>query len=286
MNFLRSKFFIICIAIALVLVLVPTILAATGRTDVLRSAAVTVAKPFSWCATQVAEAVNGFTAIFTDYDDLKAENERLKDELESLKNEPYDAQVIQNENTWLKQYLNFHNDHPEFTLTDARIISRESGNFSTVLTLDRGKAHGIKTNMPIIAPNGLFGYVSEVGLDWCRVRTVVETASAVGAYTDRTGATGVVEGDLELRSGGKCRMTYIEADSDIRVGDRVYTSGDGSIYPAGLLLGTISAIEADEASRTLVAEITPAVDFNAIGELEKLAIINGYAGYEEGGSKK
>ena len=143
--------------------------------------------------------------------------------------------------------------------------------------------------MPVVAPEGLFGYVSEVGLDWCRVRTVVETASSVGAYTDRTGATGVVEGDLELRSGGKCRMTYIEADADIRVGDKVYTSGDGSIYPSGLLLGTISAIEADEASRTLIAEITPSVDFNMLDDLDKLAVINGYEGDAEttkGGAKK
>ncbi len=286
MKFLRSKFFIVCAAIALVLVLVPTVLAAAGRTDILRSAAVTVAKPFSWCATQVAEAVNGFTSIFTDYDDLKAENERLKGELESLRDAPYDAEVVQNENDWLKQYLNFNTEHPEFLLTDARIIARESGNFSTVITLDRGKVHGIKTNMPVIAPEGLFGYVSEVGLDWCRVRTVVETASSVGAYTDRTGATGVVEGDLELRSGGKCRMTYIEADADIRVGDRVYTSGEGSIYPSGLLLGTISSIEADEASRTLIAEITPAVDFTAAHDVDKLVIICGYAGYEEDGDDK
>ena len=166
MKFLRSKALFACVAIALALVLIPTVLAATGRTDILRSAAVTVAKPFSWCATQVAEAVNGFTSIFTDYDSLKAENEQLKSELESLKNEPYNAEVVQNENEWLKQYLNFHTEHPEFTLTDARIIARESGNFSTILTLDRGKAHGITANMPVIAPNGLFGYVSEVGLDW------------------------------------------------------------------------------------------------------------------------
>ena len=286
MKFIKTKAFIICAAIALVLVLIPTVLSAAGRTDILRSAAVTVAKPFSWCATQVAEAVNGFTSIFTDYDELKAENEKLKEELESLRDAPYNAEVVQNENEWLKQYLNFNNEHPEFVLTDARIIARESGNFATVLTLNRGKAHGIKKNMPVIAPEGLFGYVSEVGIDWCRVRTVVETASSVGVYTDRTGATGVVEGDLELRDGGKCRMTYIEADADIRVGDKVYTSGEGSIYPSGLLLGTISAIEADEASRTLVAEITPAVDFTDINDAEKLVIICGYVGYEEDGDDK
>ena len=276
MKWIRSKFFIICVSVALVLVLVPSIFAAAGRTDLLRSALVTVTKPFSWCGTKVADAFNGFTDIFSDYDRLKEENAALREELESLKNEDHRAEVVQNENDWLKGYLNFHNEHPEYILTDARIIARESGNYATVLTLDRGTVHGIKTEMPVICAGGLFGYVSEAGLDWCRVVTVIETASSVGVYTDRTGALGVVEGDPALRGGGNCRMTYIEADADIRVGDLVYTSGSGSMYPAGLLIGKIVSIEADESTRTLIAEVEPAVDFSAIGDLSRLMIICGY----------
>ena len=74
-------------------------------------------------------------------------------------------------------------------------------------------------------------------------------------------------------------MTYIEANADIRVGDKVYTSGEGSIYPAGLLIGTVTAIEADEASRTLIAEITPSVDFNSSDSFDKLMVVCGYEGY-------
>lgn len=276
MKWIRSKFFIICVSVALVLVLVPSLFAAAGRTDLLRSALVTVTKPFSFCGTKIADAFNGFTDIFTDYDRLKEENQALREELDALKNEEHRNEVVQNENDWLKGYLNFHNEHPDYILTDARIIARESGNYATVLTLDRGTVHGIKVEMPVICEGGLFGYVSEAGLDWCRVVTVIETASSVGVYTDRTGALGVVEGDPALRGGGNCRMTYIEADADIRVGDLVYTSGSGSMYPAGLLLGKIVSIEADESTRTLVAEVEPAVDFTAIGDLSRLMIICGY----------
>ena len=129
------------------------------------------------------------------------------------------------------------------------------------------------------------GYVSEAGLDWCRVVTVVETASSVGVYTDRTGAVGVAEGDPSLRNGGNCRMTYINADADIRVGDLVYTSGSGSMYPSGLLLGTIVSIEADEGTRTLNAEIKPTVDFTSIDRIDRLVIICGYENATGGGKK-
>ena len=285
MKIFRSKFLIVCIAVLLVLVLVPSVLAAIGRTDLLRSALVTVSKPFSLAGTRIANAVNGFTDIFTDYDRLKAENEALRAELDELRSQEHNAEVIQNENEWLKGYLQFHNDHPDYLLTDARIIAREAGNYSTVLTLDRGTVHGVKVEMPVIFEGGLFGYVSEAGLDWCRVVTVVETASSVGVYTDRTGASGVAEGDPALRNGGNCRMTYIDADADIRVGDRVYTSGSGSMYPSGLLLGTVAAIEADDATRTLTAEIAPAVDFTAIDSIDRLVIICGYKS-ASGGAKK
>ena len=285
MKFFRSKFFIVCLAITLVLVLVPSAFAAFGRTDLLRSALVTVAKPFSIAGSKVADAVNGFTDIFTDYDRLKEENAALRAELEELRSQEHNAEVVQNENEWLKGYLQFHNEHPDYILTDARIIAREAGNYATVLTLDRGTVHGVKAEMPVIFEGGLFGYVSEAGLDWCRVVTVVETASSVGVYTDRTGAVGVAEGDPSLRNGGNCRMTYISADADIRVGDRVYTSGSGSMYPAGLLLGTVTAIEADDATRTLCAEIKPAVDFQSLDRIDRLVIVCGYEN-ASGGQKK
>lgn len=282
MKFFRSRFFVVCLAVLLVLVLVPSVFAAMGRTDLLRSALVTISKPFSLAGSAVADAVNGFTDVFTDYDRLKEENAALRAELDELRRVEHDTEVVQNENEWLKGYLQFHNEHPDYLLTDARIIAREAGNYSTVLTLDRGTVHGVKAEMPVILEGGLFGYVSEAGLDWCRVVTVVETASSVGVYTARTGAVGVAEG---TRDGGNCRMTYIQADADIRVGDLVYTSGSGSMYPSGLLLGTIVSIEADEATRTLVAEIQPAVDFTALDRVERLVIICGYEG-KTGGTKK
>ena len=283
MKFLRSRFFLICICVMLVLALIPAAFAALGQTDLLRSALVTITKPFSICATKAADAINGFTDIFTDYDRLKEENAALRQEVEALKSAPHDTEILQNENEWLKEYLNFHSAHPDYSLTDAHVIARESGNYATVLTLDRGTVHGVKANMPVILDEGLFGYVSEAGLDWCRVLTVVETASSVGVRTERGLADGVAEGDPMLRGGGNCYMTYIDPEADIRIGDKVYTrGGNGSMYPAGLLLGTIVSIEADEATRTLRAEIAPAVDFTQIDKVDRLMII---CGYDKGGTK-
>ena len=213
--------------------------------------------------------------MFTDYERLAKENEELREQIESMENEKADASALREENEWLKEYLGIRSEHPDFKMTTADIISRESGNYATVLTLNCGTVHGVKKEMPVITADGVFGYVSDVGLDWCKVVSIIETASKVGVYTDRSSVIGTVEGNAQLRESGICTMTY-SAGADVKVGDRVYTSGTGSIYPGGLLLGTVSAIEADEATRTLIAHIQPAIDFTDIDSIGSVMVINGY----------
>ncbi len=277
MKFVKTKFFMISAAIAAVLVLVPAVLAAFGRVDIVQSALKTAAKPFEWCASRAADAVSGFVSVFTDYSELQEENESLRAEIEAIEDEKAENAALSEENAWLREFLDIKNQHPTFELTDATVISHEAGNYYSVLTLNRGSVHGIKRNMPVITPDGVLGYVSETGLDWCKVVSIIESDSRVGAYTDRSRAIGTLEGDPTLRTEGKCLISY-ETDADIRVGDRVYTGGTGNIYPDGLLLGRIVAIEADEATRKLVATVEPAVDFSALESLGRVMVIRGYAG--------
>jgi rod shape-determining protein MreC len=278
MKFLKSKVFIICAIAVALLIIVTALLSAVGFGGPVRSVLKTTARPFEWMGSRAADALNGFVSVFRDHERLVEENEALKEQIRALENEKYDTELLQKENAWLKEYLNVASKHPNFELADARVISRESGNYSTILTLDRGKIHGVKKNMPVITEDGVFGYVKETGLDWCKVVSIVETGSAVGAYTDRTGAQGIVQGDIHLRAEGTCVMQYTK-DADIRIGDRVLTAGGAeSIYPTGLLIGEIVSIKAEEAG--LMVEIQPSVDFTDIDALSRMMVICGYKGAE------
>ena len=276
MKFLKSKAFIICAIVVALLIIVTALLSAVGFGGPIRSVLKTAAHPFEWVGSRAADALNGFVSVFRDHERLVEENALLKEQIRDMENEKYDTELLQKENAWLKEYLRVASDHPNFALADARVVSRESGNYSTVLTLDRGTVHGVKKNMPVMTEDGVFGYVKEAGLDWCKVVSIVETASAVGAYTERTGAQGIVQGDVNLRAGGTCVMQYTK-DADIRNGDRVLTAGGPeSIYPAGLLIGEIVSIKAGEAG--LIVEIQPAVDFTNIDSITHMMVICGYEG--------
>ena len=277
MRFLKSKFFIISITVALVISIVTSLLSMFGYSGIIRGTIKTIATPFEWCGTTVANAVNGFVEVFAEYDELKKENEELRTQISEKEGEEYELSVLKEQNDWLKSYLDIKSYIPELATTDVTVIARESGNYSTVLTINKGNVHGIKKNMPVITPEGTFGYVSECGLDWAKVVSIIETSSAVSVYTERTATTGVVEGDTALREKGYCVMTYISSNSDIKVGDRIFTSGNGGIYPAGLLIGEVIELSADETTRTLRAVIKPSVDFENSELITRLLVITGYA---------
>ena len=132
--------------------------------------------------------------------------------------------------------------------------------------------------MPVLADEGLLGYVIELGLDWCKVSAITETSSSIGVYTDRTGVLGVVEGNSELRRDGLCRMTYI-SNPNVQIGDRVYTSGGSdSLYPSGILIGTIASVDIDPSTGEMVATVAPAVDLADLEALTGAFILCGFDG--------
>jgi rod shape-determining protein MreC len=278
LKLLKSRFFLISLAVALLLSIVPGVLCAMGQGSYIRSALVTVSTPFRWALTKVGEGLSGFSMYFRTLEELRDENEALRAELEGYKNLVYDAELIGEENKFLNSFLGIKEEHVDFLFEDATVIGRESTNYRTVYTLSKGTLHGIEVNMPIITEEGLVGHITEVGATWSKAVLLTETASAVGGFVERSGVLGVVEGTYELRTEGVCRMVYIEPDSDIRVGDKVVSSGIGGVYPRGLMIGKITRIEMDEASRTLTATIEPAADLDSVA---KLMIITEYNIYSE-----
>lgn len=273
MRIFQNKFFIICLCIALVLTVVPSVFAVMGYKSLAKNIVGTVTMPVRWLATTVANGFEGWSLYFGNMKALNEENKALIEENEALKEQLQNVGLLEKENERLRDYLDMKNKYPSFSMEEGMIISHSSGNYITNFTLNRGTLHGIEPNMPVITKDGIVGYVVEVGLNWCMVSTLIETATSVGAYIPRSEVVGIVSGDYSMRHDGTCKIGYIDAEADVQVGDTVYSSGTGSVYPADLKIGTVTAIEVDEYNRTLVATVTPAVDFSS---LQWVMVITGY----------
>lgn len=274
MHFFKSKFFLIILAVALVLTIVPSVLSIMGLSSYVRNALGVVVSPFTHLFNSVSDAVHGFTSYFTEFDRLAEENEELKRQIAEMQDELYSARILQSENEWLYKYLDLRRRHTDYVLCPATVISRQSGNYQTSFTVDCGSMSGITSKMPVITDAGVVGYIAEAGLNWSKVVTILETTTSVGAYDERSGVVAVVQGDFALRSDGNCRLCYLSADADVAEGDRIYTSGLGEIYPRGLFIGTVTAVEVDAATRSKTAVIKPAVN---LGDIENIMILTAYA---------
>ena len=254
-DFMKSKFFIILASVAVFLTVLPSTLAVMGRQDLIRSGVNLIATPFKAAAKWCGDSLDGFGKYFTEYDRLKAENEELRQQLEAEKNKNDLYEIATEENQWLREFLMYASKEPKLSFVDAVAVSRESGDYVTSFTLNKGSLHGVDVGMAVIEKNGLLGYVSEVGFSYCKITTVVSDGTAVGVICPRSGAAGTLEGDYSYISTGLCKISFPDQSADVAVGDIIYTSGVGSVYPYGISVGRVESVEKDPYTRKTIASI-------------------------------
>lgn len=272
-HFIKNKFFMALVVLMIVFTVVPSVMSAVGAGGYIRNAVNIVLSPVKNLFSYASDAVSGFTSYFTEFDRVVAENNALREELSSLKKRVSDAEEVEKMNEWLYRYLELRREHPDYKYVDCKVTGSESGNYMTVFILDKGTSSGIKRNMCVVTDYGVVGYVKEVGTTWCKAVTLLESGTSVGAYIQRTDETGVVEGDFTLASEGLCKMLYLSADSDVKEGDRILTSGYGSVYPRGLLIGYVEKTEPDPNTQSVVAYIRPSEQMQ---DITKLMVITDY----------
>lgn len=275
-RFFKSKFFYVITALTLAAVIIPTVLCRMGLSSYLRSTVNNVLTPVRRLADRAAASLEGYAEYFYRFDSLVSENQRLKEENTALKEEVYNSRELKEQYDWLSEYLDIKMRSPDIKWVNASVFGDGGVSGSDVFMLDRGKNAGIEKFMPVITGDGLLGYISDAGHNWSRVTSVLESSSAVGAYVERSGASGVLEGDYFLASDGLCRLSYLDGDADIEVGDRILTEGYGSVYPRDLTVGYVEKTEKDELSRTVTAYVRPSAFSASDSKITEVMVITSY----------
>ncbi len=227
----------------------------------------------------VGEGVAGVFGAIGEIDRLRGENADLRVALAGAEQRIAALTEAARENEELRELLGISRSL-EMTTLPVRIISRDPSNFAWEVGIDAGRADGVRVGMPVVAnANGtgaLAGTVVSVTDDTARVRFIVDTRSVVIGLVQSSRALGEVRG----QAGGQLVMGNIPVTDAVAAGDTVVSAGisigeAASAYPAGLLIGSVQAVEDDANALTRTAFVRPAFEVAAERFLVVLAFEQG-----------
>jgi len=279
--FFRSRQFKIIVAVFSAVIILAVIFRVVGhKMAPTADIAGTVAAPFQSMATKISDFFSNLNKMLSDGNELLLENAKLQSEIGELREQLSDYNEITAQNEFYKDYLGLKEVNPDFELSPATLISRDSDDPYGSFVINQGSSAGISLYDPVITEAGLVGYITDLGSSTAKVTTVLNPNLVIGALDNRTNDSGLVSGTLEYAENNQCKLYNLARSCSVAIGDYVVTSGEG-IFPDGLIIGSIEAIGSDEYNTSIYAVLTPFVDFSEIKNVMVITAFDGQGGLKE-----
>lgn len=232
-----------------------------------------IVAPFRAAGTALTKTAERYYSYMFRYEALEAENEALKKQVAELQDTARKADATERENTRLRNTMKLLESHDTYEEVDAYIIGWSSTDWSNTLTINRGTSAGITENMVAITDNGeVVGLVSQVGPNFAVVKTVLDSTLEISATIATSGYNGMVSGGYIEGNDKYLQMDYLPSSAIIRNKDQVVTSGS-TLYPRGLILGSVVDAGFKETGVAKYAVLKPAAE---ISSLEQIFIVTNF----------
>ena len=206
-----------------------------------------------------------FRGIWSQYFALRSaarENDALKRRILELEAELQQEQAAAARARTMEELLALRATEKLPTIT-ARVIAGNPSPGSLTVTIDRGTADGVAVDMPVIAARGVVGRViAPIAPRAATVQLLTGRNAAAAVSFERSGTGGIVVGGAA--SDPPMRAEYVPALAEVQVGERVFTSGQDGIYPAGYLVGSVERVTRGATGPEREIAIRPSVDFSHI----------------------
>jgi rod shape-determining protein MreC len=198
-------------------------------------------------------------------DEVDAENEQLRVELNELRAKDQTLQGLAAENNQLRHALQFR-ERSSFKLIPARIIARDAATWWSTIKLDKGSNDGIHIDQPVLTEDGLVGKTTIVATNACTVLLISDENCGVAATVEGTRERGIVRGTRTSTSTAPdLTLGLLSKLADLKPGQKVFSSGVGGVFPSGILIGEVKKFEVLPLEGT--ASIIPAVDMTTIEDV-------------------
>jgi rod shape-determining protein MreC len=232
-----------------------------------------VLMPFEVAGERVARPFRDAWGYTSDLFHAKSENERLRDQLEAIRQRVVQQQTSAQENKRLRRIVNYISGPKfpdDYRGVVTRVVARPASAYSQVVLVAAGSGDGVKVNDPAVTEDGLVGLVTDVTSNASEVTLLTDQTSAVSALVLETGAAGVVRHGPS--DGSALVLDRVGKDELVNEGDLVITAGwrTGkleSLYPRGVAIGVVKSVGQQDVDLYKRVQLEPLVDFDSLAEV-------------------
>jgi len=193
-------------------------------------------------ANFLSGGIFGIKSSITDYFDLRAQNELLTKENTRLRTVLSNSGIISVDGTLDSIVLDSN-----YQYYPARVINNSYSKTKNNLTLNSGSSDSIKVDMGVISSQGVVGMVNSVSNNYASVQSVLNTNSQVVAKFKKSNQFGTLKWDA--KEANVVQLIEIPRIAEIAIGDTIVTDGKSTIFPPGIMIGTVKnfdRIEGDD----------------------------------------
>lgn len=227
-----------------------------------------IAAPFRSASAAVSGTFRGWVDYFTEFDELKEENRQLKLQIAEMEEDIRQATFDREENAHLRKVAELREQRRELHLESVRVLVQDNSNWYSQLTVNKGTDQDIQVGNCVVTEEGyLLGVVTETGLNWATVRTILDSESSIGALVFRSGGSALAQGDFSLMSEGRIALTYLGAEPDVVAGDLIVTSGLGGYFPSQIVIGYVEEVRTSDNGLAHYAVLRPEMELDGLTEI-------------------
>lgn len=219
--------------------------------------------------------INYITNKIDDYKDLKnvrKENDILESSIDRIESIETENIELRRQIEALQKELDVNHSLTDYEYLNASVITRNVGFWYNTFTISKGSYHGVKKDMVVINKMGLIGRVVKTSTFTSEVKLITtgDTNNKISIHVSN--GTYNLYGLINKynASGNYLEVEGISNTKEVNIGDKVYTSGLGGIFPSGILIGTVSEITTDSYDLAKIIKVTPSVDFSDINYVSVL----------------
>ena len=227
-------------------------------------AALTMTYPVQKGIDLTFATVSKFFDSYINLVGVNEKNQRLRKDLAHMEHRLSQLEEAGLENLRLHKLLKFKEQHSILAQgIAAHVIGRQTDSLSHILIIDCGSDQNLKVNSPVFTPGGVIGRIIACGPQSAKVLLLVDQNSACDVIIQRNRIRGTLQGT----GSDFCRMAYLQRTADVKVGDRLITSGLDDIFPKGITVGTVITTARDPNGLSQQIKVKLTFDLNTIEEV-------------------